>query len=126
MAAQEAVAVAFGKTRYLVQTGNDLIFGMDQAVMTAVGTFDIDDAVGVQIVRFILHPADQDALREFRRTFGGRLLYSKEKPRTPIVEKDSCSELKGNGIAPASSAFVPSVAGLIIASEVIKSLAGIN
>ncbi|MBQ5473012.1 MAG: tRNA threonylcarbamoyladenosine dehydratase [Treponema sp.] len=57
---------------------------------------------------------------------GVKVVYSKEKPRTPIVEKDSCSELKGNGIAPASSAFVPSVAGLIIASEVIKSLAGIN
>ena len=57
---------------------------------------------------------------------GVKVVYSKEKPRTPIVEKDSCSELKGNGIAPASSAFVPSVAGLIIASEVIKSLAGTN
>lgn len=57
---------------------------------------------------------------------GVKVVYSKEKPRTPIVEKDSCSELKGNGIAPASAAFVPSVAGLIIASEVIKSLAGIN
>ncbi len=31
-------------------------------------------------------------------------------------------ELKGNGAAPGSCAFVPSVAGLIIASEVIKDL----
>ena len=37
-------------------------------------------------------------------------------------EKSENLELKGNGIAPASCAFVPSVAGLIIASEVIKDL----
>ena len=62
-----------------------------------------------------------------------KVVYSKEKPvnngdnlncsnngDSPV--KPENLELKGNGIAPASCAFVPSVAGLIIAAEVIKDL----
>ncbi len=49
-----------------------------------------------------------------------KVVYSKEEPITPIATSES--ELKGNGIAPGSCAFVPSVAGLIIAGEVIKDL----
>lgn len=50
-----------------------------------------------------------------------KVLYSKEKPINP--EYNSDSEKKGNAFAPASCAFVPSVAGLMIAAEVIKDLA---
>lgn len=49
-----------------------------------------------------------------------KVVYSKEKPLQPIKTEDS--EMKGNGVAPGSTAFVPSVAGLIIAGEVIKDL----
>ena len=49
-----------------------------------------------------------------------KVVYSKEKPATPII--DANAERKGNAVAPGSIAFVPSVAGLIIASEVIKDL----
>ena len=49
-----------------------------------------------------------------------KVLYSKEKPINP--EYNSDSEKKGNAFAPASCAFVPSVAGLMIAAEVIKDL----
>lgn len=49
-----------------------------------------------------------------------KVVYSKEIPIQPIVEEDS--ELKGNAVAPGSAAFVPSVAGLIIAGEVIKDI----
>ncbi|MCR4952838.1 MAG: tRNA threonylcarbamoyladenosine dehydratase [Treponema sp.] len=46
-----------------------------------------------------------------------KVVYSKEKPvHNPTIE------MKGNSPAPASCAFVPSVTGLIIASEVIKDL----
>lgn len=48
---------------------------------------------------------------------GVKVLYSEEQPIKPLGE-----EVKGNGIAPASIAFVPSVAGLIIAGQVIKDL----
>lgn len=54
-----------------------------------------------------------------------KVVYSKEKPLEPKVA-DSEVELKGSAAsatpAPGSCAFVPSVAGLIIASEVIKDL----
>lgn len=38
------------------------------------------------------------------------------------INYQSDSEMKGNGFAPGSNAFVPSVCGLIIAGEVIKDL----
>ena len=53
-----------------------------------------------------------------------KVVYSKEIPITPKISPEEADEAeqKGNGIAPGSCAFVPSVAGLIIASEVIKDL----
>ena len=55
---------------------------------------------------------------------GLKVVYSKEMPvqLSDDVSKDAIKELKGNGRAPGSNAFVPSVAGLIIAGEVIKDL----
>lgn len=47
-----------------------------------------------------------------------KVVYSEEKPSAAVAEKE-------NGrLTPASCAFVPSVAGLILASEVIKELLG--
>ncbi len=57
-----------------------------------------------------------------------KVVYSKEKPlAAQNPEKATAGsnpevELKGNSPAPGSCAFVPSVAGLIIAAEVIKDL----
>lgn len=51
-----------------------------------------------------------------------KVVYSKEKAIAPL-QTENC-ELKGNSPAPGSTAFVPSVAGLIIAGEVIKDLTG--
>ena len=48
-----------------------------------------------------------------------KVVYSKE---VPIKPSSSSEETKGGKPAPASIAFVPSVAGLIIAGEVIKYL----
>ncbi len=48
-----------------------------------------------------------------------KVVYSKEQP---IAPKYISEELKGNRPAPGSTAFVPSVVGLIIAGEVIKDL----
>ena len=49
-----------------------------------------------------------------------KVVYSREQPLTP---RDS-GEKKGPHPAPGSVAFVPSVAGLILAGEVIRDLAG--
>ena len=51
-----------------------------------------------------------------------KVVYSQEKPITPIEEITS----DNRKVIPGSTAFVPSVAGLIIAGEVIKDLAGIR
>lgn len=49
-----------------------------------------------------------------------KVVYSKEKPVTPL-EDVQCDETSKR-VTPGSVAFVPSVAGLIIASEVVKDL----
>ncbi len=55
-----------------------------------------------------------------------KVVYSKEKPLTPINEIKDENTGSTNGLnkrqTPGSIAFVPSVVGLIIASEVIKDL----
>lgn len=51
-----------------------------------------------------------------------KVLYSKEEPRKPVVKEDTRTENSIRKATPGSVAFVPSVAGLIIASEVIKDL----
>ena len=55
-----------------------------------------------------------------------KCVYSAEEPITPVAETGQTMETKGNTgrPAPGSVAFVPSVAGLIIAGEVIKELTG--
>ena len=57
-----------------------------------------------------------------RRIKKVKVVYSKEIPLKPIVTEDMDVETKGGRIAPASNSFCPAVAGLIIASEVIKDL----
>jgi len=57
---------------------------------------------------------------------GVKVVYSKEQPLKPkysLEESDPAAKRRGT---PGSTAFVPSVAGLIIASEIIKDLAGVN
>ena len=49
-----------------------------------------------------------------------KVVYSKEPPITPLPSDEEC----GKRTVPGSAAFVPSVAGLIIAGEVIKDLCG--
>lgn len=57
-----------------------------------------------------------------RRIKKVKVVYSKEMPLKPIFTEDMDVETKGGRIAPASNSFCPAVAGLIIASEVIKDL----
>lgn len=52
-----------------------------------------------------------------------KVLYSEETPKTPLSD----GEEKSSGRpAPASIAFVPPVAGLLIAGEVIRDLSGVS
>ena len=56
-----------------------------------------------------------------------KVVYSQEPPRQPLPDPDDM-ELppEGRRSVPGSTAFVPSVAGLILAGEVIKDLGGIE
>lgn len=56
-----------------------------------------------------------------------KVVYSKELPREPIEDTDFVSDEKRTRRAiPGSIAFVPSVAGLILAGEVIRELSGVE
>lgn len=56
-----------------------------------------------------------------------KVVYSKELPLEPVADECFVSDEKRSRRAtPGSIAFVPSVAGLILAGEVIKDLAGIK
>ncbi len=51
-----------------------------------------------------------------------KVLYSKEHPKTPLFQNETENELSARRQTPGSIAFVPSVAGLMIAGEVIRDL----
>lgn len=70
-----------------------------------------------------------------------KVVYSEEPPLSPKVEdfvpgecefRDRCPEAEVCGketsrrVVPASNAFVPAAAGLVVGGEVVKNLAGIN
>lgn len=55
-----------------------------------------------------------------------KVVYSKEQPLTPDSSAASYDESGSRRQLPGSTAFVPSVAGLIIAGEVIKDIAEIR
>lgn len=53
-----------------------------------------------------------------------KVVYSKEEPKEPLEEEGFVSdETRSRRATPGSVAFVPSVAGLILAGEVVKDLA---
>ncbi len=53
-----------------------------------------------------------------------KVVYSREQPRKPLGICDETAE--GRRQIPASNAYVPAVAGLIMAGEVIKDLGGVE
>ncbi len=72
-------------------------------------------------------PLARTMRRELRRRGIEKLkvLYSDEMPMTPETAEGEAAEIKGRDRpVPGSTAFVPPVAGLMIAGEVIRELAG--
>jgi len=55
---------------------------------------------------------------------GLKVVYSEEEPLTPLPEGPQEALPPGKRATPGSLAFVPSVAGLLLAGEVVKDLAG--
>ena len=54
-----------------------------------------------------------------------KVVYSREEARTPLEGMLSQEESGGRRSVPGSVSFVPSVAGLVAAGEVIRDLAGV-
>ncbi len=55
-----------------------------------------------------------------------KVVYSRELPRTPDLSLTSEKPVGTRRTIPGSTAFVPSAAGLILAGEVIRDIAGIK
>ena len=71
------------------------------------------------------YPLDtEQLLRKKRRIRHLKVVYSKEEPRTPLPS----DEQKGTAgrAVPGSVSFVPPVAGMILAGEVVKALASVS
>ena len=84
---------------------------------TAFEVADISETSVCPLARVMRQECKKRGLRDVK------VVYSKERPvEIKIQAGDESLEKKGNSIAPGSIAFVPSVAGLIIASEVVKDL----
>ena len=69
-------------------------------------------------------PSCKGDARELRRRGIGdlKVVYSKEPPLAPQKSGESAG---GRKQAPGSISYVPSVAGLIMAGEIIRDLAGV-
>ena len=87
------------------------------ATMFEVG--DIYETSVCPLARVMRHELKKRGIKKLK------VVYSKEKPITPsgTVENDGSSNGEGRRSTPGSTAFVPAVAGLIAAGEVIKDLA---
>ena len=79
---------------------------------TALTVTDIYKTSGCPLARVMRHELKNRGVKALK------VVYSEEKPIKPIFTQDSPSKKS----PPGSCAFVPSVAGLIIASEIIKDL----
>ena len=55
-----------------------------------------------------------------------KVVYSKELALTPAAAEEEAGNAHPKRQTPGSNAFVPAVAGLILAGEVVKDLAGIQ
>lgn len=52
-----------------------------------------------------------------------KVLFSKELPRRPILPEGTAAEDRPGKVSPASIATIPSIAGLMIANEILRDLA---
>lgn len=115
----DAIDTVTGKLELIVQAkeaGTPIISSMGAGNKVNPEMFEVAD-----INKTSVCPLAKVMRRELKKRGVKKLkvVYSKEKPLTPNIDPN---ETKGGRPAPGSNAFVPSVAGLIIAAEVIKDL----
>ncbi len=98
-------------------------------VISSMGTGNKLDPTKIEVTdisKTEMDPLAKVMRRELKKRgiYRLKVVYSKEKP---ILTDENAERIK-NGMrpAPGSVAFVPSVAGLVIASEVVKDLTGLE
>ena len=74
---------------------------------------DIYETKGCPLARVMRHELKKHGVKSLK------VVYSDEKPVRPLID----IETEGRRDTPASTAFVPAVAGLLIAAEVVRDLA---
>lgn len=110
----DAIDTVTGKIELVVQaslTGTPIISSMGAGNKLDASAFEVADIYETSIC-----PLARVMRRELKKRGIGHLkvVYSKEPPMVPT----------GNSPVPGSTAFVPAVAGLIIAGEVVRDIAG--
>ena len=129
----------FGKYSYIADAVDTVTAKLELVVMANEYNVPIISSMGAgnkldpaafevaDIYKTSVCPLAKIMRRELKKRNISRLkvVYSKEEPRTP-VKKEEPPEGSSRRAIPGSIAFVPSVAGLIMAGEIIKDIAGIQ
>lgn len=122
----DAIDSVTGKIELAVQadrSGTPLISSMGAGNKTDPTAFEVADIYKTSVcplARVMRHELKKRGIKRLK------VVYSKEQPVTPFSDPAADEELKGTSRrqTPGSNAFVPPVAGLIIAGEVIKDIIG--
>ncbi|MBQ7574822.1 MAG: tRNA threonylcarbamoyladenosine dehydratase [Clostridia bacterium] len=120
----DAIDTVTGKIELVMQanaTNTPIISSMGAGNKLDPTAFEVSD-----IYKTSICPLARVMRRELNKRHIKKLkvVYSKEKPIQPKIDEVALQEETNKRQIPASNAFVPSVAGLIIAGEVIKDLIG--
>lgn len=114
----DAIDTVSGKIELIIQAdkaGTPIISSMGAGNKLSPAMFEVADIYETSVCP--LARVMRSELRK-RGIKNLKVVYSKEKPLSPMYQSDNNERKK----APGSSAFTPSVAGLIIASEVVKDI----
>ena len=118
----DAIDTVAGKIELVMQanaTNTPIISSMGAGNKLDPTAFEVSD-----IYKTSICPLARVMRRELNKRHIKKLkvVYSKEKPIQPKIDEVALRKETNKRQIPASNAFVPSVAGLIIAGEVIKDL----
>ncbi len=114
----DAIDTVSGKIELIVQAdkaGTPIISSMGAGNKLDPTRFEIEDIYNTSVCP--LARVMRSELRK-RGINNLKVVYSKEPPLSPLYQSENNERKK----APGSTAFTPSVAGLIIASEVVKDI----
>ena len=120
----DAIDTVTGKIELVVQAqsaGTPIISSMGAGNKLDPTAFEVAD-----IYKTSICPLARVMRRELKKRGVKKLkvVYSKEEALTPILTDDCNEENSARRQIPGSTAFVPSVAGLIIGGEVVKDIIG--